>query len=109
VLLARQLRISLVDTTTIGRNMNNIIENNEDQFANCQISRDLRANSDVMEPESRGDGVNVIEQLPDPAPEEFPAPIGKLLGLSITSSGKGRTVLPPHSRQERRRLTMERR
>jgi uncharacterized protein (TIGR00369 family) len=73
--------------------MNNFIENNEDQFANCQISRDLRANSDVTEPESRGDGVNVIEQLPDGAPEEFPAPIGKLLGLSITSRGKGRATV----------------
>jgi uncharacterized protein (TIGR00369 family) len=73
--------------------MNNIIENNEDPFANCQISCDLRANSGVTEPESRGDGVNVIEQHPDVAPEEFPAPIGKLLGLRITSSGRGRATV----------------
>src|SRR6266436_4946044 len=73
--------------------MNNIIENNEDQFANGQVSRDLRANSDVTEPESRRDAVNVIEQLPDVAPEEFPAPIGKLLGLMITSTGTGRATV----------------
>jgi uncharacterized protein (TIGR00369 family) len=73
--------------------MNNIIENNEDQFANGQVSRDLRSNSDVTEPESRRDAVNVIEQLPDVAPEEFPAPIGKLLGLMITSTGTGRATV----------------
>jgi len=73
--------------------MNNIIENNEDQFANGQVSRDLRANSEVTEPESRRDAVNIIEQLADVAPEEFPAPIGKLLGLMITTAGTGRATV----------------
>ena len=73
--------------------MSNIIENNEDQFADGQVTRDLRANSDMTEPESRRDAVNVIEQLADVAPEEFPAPIGKLLGLIITNSGAGRATV----------------
>jgi len=54
--------------------MKNIIENNEDQFANSQVSRDLRVNSDVTKPETRLEVVNVIEQCPDKAPEEFSAP-----------------------------------
>jgi hypothetical protein len=33
------------------------------------------------------------EQCPDVAPEEFPAPIGKLLGLMITSSETGRPTV----------------
>jgi uncharacterized protein (TIGR00369 family) len=73
-----------------GRKMNNLIENNQEQFANGQVSRDLRGNWDATEPGTQLDAVNVIEQLPDVAPEEFPAPIGKLLGLTITSRGPGR-------------------
>jgi uncharacterized protein (TIGR00369 family) len=73
--------------------MNNIIENKDDQFANGQVSRDLRVNSDATEPETQLDAVNVIEQPSDVAPEEFPAPIGKLLGLTITSSGAGRATV----------------
>jgi uncharacterized protein (TIGR00369 family) len=73
--------------------MNNIIENNEDRFANGQVSRDLRANSEVTEPDSRRDAVNIIEQLAHVAPEEFPAPIGKLLGLMITTAGTGRATV----------------
>jgi uncharacterized protein (TIGR00369 family) len=73
--------------------MNNIVENNEDQFAKGRVSRDLRANSNVTEPESRCDAVNVIEQLADVASEEFPAPIGKLLGLIITNCGAGRATV----------------
>jgi uncharacterized protein (TIGR00369 family) len=57
--------------------MNNIIENNEDQFANGQVTCDLRGNSAPA----------------DAAPEEFPAPIGKLLGLTITSRGTGRATV----------------
>jgi hypothetical protein len=33
---------TLVYTRTSGRKMNNFIENNDDQFANGQVSRDLR-------------------------------------------------------------------
>ena len=37
--------------------------------------------------------MNVIEPCPDVAPEEFPAPIGGLLGLMITRSGVGRATV----------------
>jgi uncharacterized protein (TIGR00369 family) len=73
--------------------MNNIIENNDGQFANGQISCDLRVNSDATESETQLDADNAIEQCPEVAPEEFPAPIGKLLGLMITSSGTGRATV----------------
>jgi uncharacterized protein (TIGR00369 family) len=73
--------------------MNNVIENNDDQFANRQVSCDLRGNSDAMESETQLDALNAIEPSPDVAPEEFPAPIGKLLGLRITSSGAGRATV----------------
>ena len=54
--------------------MNNIIkDNDEDQFANGQISHDLRANWGGTEPQTRLDAVNVIEQCPDVAREEFSA------------------------------------
>ena len=73
--------------------MNNFIENNDDQFANGQVSRDLRGNSDAAESETQFDPVNVVQQYPNAAPEEFPAPIGKLLGLTIASSGAGRATV----------------
>jgi uncharacterized protein (TIGR00369 family) len=82
-----------VYTITSDRKMNNIIENNDDRFANSQVSCDLRGNSDAPESETQLDAVNVVEQYPDVAPEEFPAPIGKLLGLMITSSGAGRATV----------------
>ena len=56
--------------------MNNIIENNDDQFANGQGGCDLRGSLDLAES----------------APEEFPAPIGRLLGLTIISRGTARTA-----------------
>jgi uncharacterized protein (TIGR00369 family) len=73
--------------------MKNLIENNDDQFANGQVSRDLRGNSDATEPETQLDAVNAIEECPDDAPEQFSAPIGKLLGLVITRSGTGRATV----------------
>ena len=74
--------------------MDSIIHNcDQDQFANGQSSRDLRVNSDATEPGTQLDVVNAIEQYPGVAPEEFPAPIGKLLGLSITRSGTGRATV----------------
>jgi uncharacterized protein (TIGR00369 family) len=72
--------------------MNNFIENDETQFANGQVSCDLRGNSDAAESETPLDVVNDVEQCPN-VPEEFPAPIGKLLGLTITSSGAGRATV----------------
>jgi hypothetical protein len=54
--------------------MNDIIHNdNKGQFANGQISRDLRFNSDATEPQTQLEAVNVIEQCPDVAREEFSA------------------------------------
>jgi uncharacterized protein (TIGR00369 family) len=73
--------------------MNNFIENNDNQFANGQVSRDLQGNSDAAESETQLDAAKDTEHLPNAAPEEFPAPIGKLLGLTITSSGAGRATV----------------
>jgi hypothetical protein len=73
--------------------MNNVIENKEQQFANGQVSRNLGISSEATEPETEFEAVNVIEQHQDVAAEEFPAPIGKLLGLMITSSGTGRATV----------------
>jgi hypothetical protein len=50
---------------------NNIIQNNDGQFANSQSVAILRVNPDSTEPETQLDVVNVIEQCPDVAPEEF--------------------------------------
>ena len=73
--------------------MNNFSENNGAQFANGQVSCDLRCNSDTAESETQLDPVEVVERGPDLAPDEFPAPIGKLLGLKITSTGAGRATV----------------
>jgi hypothetical protein len=54
--------------------MKNTIENNEDQFANGQVNRHLRVNSNATQPEAQLEVVNVIEQYPDETPEEFSAP-----------------------------------
>jgi hypothetical protein len=45
--------------------MNNINEDNEDQFANGQNSRHLRVSSDATELETQLDVVNLIEQCSD--------------------------------------------
>jgi Domain of unknown function (DUF4442) len=73
--------------------MNNFIENNDGPFANRQGSCDLRVNSDATELETQLDAASALEQCPDLAQEDFPAPIGKLLGLSITNSGTGRATV----------------
>ena len=73
--------------------MNNFIENSKGQFADGQVTCDLRGNSDAAKSQTLLDAVNILEQRPDVAPEEFPAPIGKLLGLTITSSGGGRATV----------------
>src|SRR5712692_5629268 len=39
------------------------------------------------------DSVNIIEPRPSTAREEFPAPIGKLLGLTIIRSAPGRSTV----------------
>jgi uncharacterized protein (TIGR00369 family) len=73
--------------------MNNFNQNKEAPFANGQVSCDLRENSDAAEPETEPDAVSAIEPSPGAAPEELPAPIGKLLGLMVTSSGAGRATI----------------
>jgi uncharacterized protein (TIGR00369 family) len=79
--------------------MENIIQNSDqEQFANGQSRRDLRVDSDANEPESQldvanADVANAMERCPSVASEEFPAPIGKLLGLMITDSGTGRATV----------------
>ena len=85
---------SCVCTNTKGTEMNDIIEvRDEDQVANGQVSCDLRVNSDATESETQLGADDAIEQCPEVASEEFPAPIGKLLGLMITSSGTGRATV----------------
>jgi uncharacterized protein (TIGR00369 family) len=71
--------------------MNNLIENNDDRFANGQVSCDLRGNSDVTEPKTQLD-VNPAKH-PDMEPGQFPAPIGKLLGLNLLEAENGRAVV----------------
>ncbi len=73
--------------------MSNIIETcDKDQFANGQSSRDLRVNPDVIEPDTHLD-VNATEQRPDMEPDQFPAPIGKLLGLKLLQAENGMAVV----------------
>jgi uncharacterized protein (TIGR00369 family) len=59
------------------KNMSNSIENNDGQFANGQSSRDLLINSEPQ----------------DMTPEQFPAPIGKLLGLKLLQAENGMAVV----------------
>jgi uncharacterized protein (TIGR00369 family) len=71
----------------------NIIENcDSDEFANGQSSRDLRVNSDLIEPETQRD-VKPAEQPLGIVPGEFPAPIGKLLGLKLLQAENGMAVV----------------
>jgi uncharacterized protein (TIGR00369 family) len=72
--------------------MNNSIENNDGRFANGQSSRDLPVNSDSAKPKTQLD-VNAAEQRPDMEPEQFPAPIGKLLGLKLLQAENGMAVV----------------
>ncbi len=51
--------------------MNNYIENNEDQFANGQVSCDLRGNSDAAESETQLDAV-ALRTVPDARRKNFP-------------------------------------
>jgi uncharacterized protein (TIGR00369 family) len=73
--------------------MNNLVENGHRQFANGQVSCDLRDNSHAAESQIQLDSADADEQRANVAPEEFPAPIGKLLGLTIASSGQGRATV----------------
>jgi uncharacterized protein (TIGR00369 family) len=64
----------------------------QDQFANGQSSRDFQVNSDVTKSQTQFD-VNPIEPRSSVAPEEFPAPIAKLLGLKLLQSEHGMAVI----------------
>jgi len=64
----------------------------QDQFANGQSSCDLRVNFDLMKPETTRDG-EATEQHPGIGPEEFPAPIGRLLGLKLLQAENGMAVV----------------
>jgi uncharacterized protein (TIGR00369 family) len=72
--------LTLVYTSSEGGKMNNSIENHHDRFANGKVSSNLRETSEPSASETM-------------APEEFPAPIGKLLGLKITGRGPGRATV----------------
>jgi len=69
--------------------MSNSIENNDGQFANGQNRRDLLINS---EPKTQLD-LNATQQLQDMRPDQFPAPIGKLLGLKLLQAENGMAVV----------------
>ena len=64
----------------------------QDQFANGQSSCDLRVNFDLMKPEAERYG-EAPEQHPGIGPEEFPAPIGRLLGLKLLQAENGMAVV----------------
>jgi uncharacterized protein (TIGR00369 family) len=71
---------------------NNVIHDcDRDQFANDQSSGDLRVNSN-MTPEAQLD-VNTMGQYLGEGSEEFPAPIGKLLGLKLLQAENGMAVV----------------
>src|ERR1700692_3215192 len=72
--------------------MSSIETSDQDQFANGQSSCDLRVNLDLMKPETERD-VEAAEQQPGIGPEEFPAPIGKLLDLKLLQAEKGMAVV----------------
>ena len=83
---------NLVYTTDGQRKMNDIIENcDQDQFANGQSNGDLRVKSKVTEPSHQP--AKATEQSPSAEPEEFPAPIGKLLGLKLLQAEEGIAVV----------------
>lgn len=72
--------------------MSTIEKCDQDQFATGQSSSDLRAGSEGMEPETERD-VEATEQRPGIGPEEFPAPIGKLLGLKLLQAENGMAMV----------------
>jgi uncharacterized protein (TIGR00369 family) len=71
------------------KNMSNSIENNDSQFANGQSNRDLPINSEAK---TQLDLITT-QQSPDTKPEQFPAPIGKLLGLRLLQAENGMAVV----------------
>src|SRR5580692_9794487 len=83
----------LVYTSKADRKMSSIIGNNSEvQFANGHSSRDFRVKSDVKGLEIQFD-VNAAAASSDVGLEEFPAPIGKLLGLRLLQAENGTAVV----------------
>jgi uncharacterized protein (TIGR00369 family) len=77
----------------MGKKMSNTIENyDHDRFANGQSSRDLRLNSDIREPKTQLN-MNGTGQHLDIEGEQFPAPVGNLLGLKLLEAEKGMAVV----------------
>jgi uncharacterized protein (TIGR00369 family) len=69
-----------------------IQQDGQDQLANGQSSRDFRVKSDVKGLEIQFD-VNAAAASSDVGLEEFPAPIGKLLGLRLLQAENGTAVV----------------
>jgi uncharacterized protein (TIGR00369 family) len=69
-----------------------IQQDGQDQLANGQSSRDFRVKSDVKGLEIQFD-VNAAAASSDVGLEEFPAPIGKLLGLKLLQAENGMAVV----------------
>jgi hypothetical protein len=84
--------LNFVYTSYVERKMSTIEKCDQDQFATGQSSSDLRAGSEGMEPETERD-VEATEQRPGIGPEEFPAPIGKLLGLKLLQAENGMAMV----------------
>ena len=72
--------------------MTNGFQNVQDQLAEDRSRHDFGNNSDLSVSNSRLDG-NATEPLSGVAPEEFPAPIGKLLGLKLLQAESGTAVV----------------
>ena len=72
--------------------MTNGFQNVQDQLAEDRSRHDFGNNSDLSVSNSRLDG-NATEPLSGVASEEFPAPIGKLLGLKLLHAENGMAVV----------------
>jgi uncharacterized protein (TIGR00369 family) len=64
----------------------------QDQFGNGQSNRDFQVKSDLTGSKTRLD-VSATEPRSSVAPEEFPAPIAKLLGLKVLQAENGMAVI----------------
>jgi uncharacterized protein (TIGR00369 family) len=73
--------------------MKDIIQHyDQDRFAIGQSRRDSRVSSDLTEPATPLEA-NATERRRGAEPEEFPAPIGKLLGLKLLQAENGMAVI----------------
>jgi uncharacterized protein (TIGR00369 family) len=85
--------LTLVYTSYQAERKMSIIEKcDQDQFAIGESNCDLRVNLDLTKPETECD-VEATERQPGARPEEFPAAIGKLLGLKLLQAENGMAVV----------------